>query len=69
MSLPRSSLDFQKNDTSHENISHACLLLSKSIWLAVHRYRGHCDGGTMGSLGVGNDLTLEFLLCVAFSKF
>ena len=27
MSLPRSSLDFQKNDTSHENIS---LLLSCS---------------------------------------
>lgn len=68
MSLPRSSLDFQKNDTSHENISHACLLLSKSIWLAAHRYRGHCGGGTMGSLGL--EMTSPWSSCfVAFSKF
>ena len=44
-------------------------------WLAAHRYQGRYDGGIMGSLGVGNDLTLESLFCgifqilVAFLQF
>ena len=47
----------------------------KELWLAVHRYQGRCDGGTIGSLGVGNNLTLESLFCgifqilVAFLQF